>query len=133
MAHTHRAVLGTHQEIGIGVDVVHLQVELCLSLVVVHQGLQVGHQFVVHHVAVHGDGESFNTVLLHGLQILDATYLELIVVAIGKSGGATCGDVDGAALHEDASPLAPLLAEECQLARAFEILHGDEATSISPR
>ena len=130
-AHSHRAVLRTQQHIGLGLGIVNLKEELCLALIILHQRLDIIHQRFVYHRTVHDDGKLLQAVLLHGLEILHGADLEIEIVAVAVTGHTLRRNEDGAALYHDASPVAPVLTEERQLARAFEILDGDEAARLS--
>ena len=130
-AHSHRAVLRTQQHIGLGLGIVNLKEELSLALIILHQRLDIIHQRFVYHRTVHDDGKLLQAVLLHGLEILHGADLEVEIVAVAVTGYTLRRNEDGAALYHDASPVAPVLTEERQLARSFEILDGDEAARLS--
>ncbi len=116
MAHTHRMLTGTHQQIGIAVNIMYLEKELRLALVILQNGLQVADHRFIYRIALHIDGEAVDAVLLDRLQILHIAYLEIEIVGIAVTGNALGGNVDGAAFNHDAAPLAPVLAKESQLA-----------------
>ena len=82
MAHTHRMLTGTHQQIGIAVNIMYLEKELRLALVILQNGLQVADHRFIYRIALHIDGKAVDAVLLDRLQILYIAYLEIEIVGI---------------------------------------------------
>ena len=130
-AHAHRTLLSTQQDVGIALHIMNLQVELSLTLIVLYHRLQVVHQGLVYHIAIHNNGESLQSVFLHGLQIFHCADFEVQIVAVAITGHTFCRAVDGTSFHHNASPCTPILTKERQFARAFEILYGNEATRLA--
>ena len=130
-AHSHGPLLCTHQDIGIALRVMNLQEELRLSFIILYHRLQVVHKGFVYLSAIHNNGKTLQAVLLHGLQILHCAQFEVQIVGISIACHAFCRAVDGTSFHHDASPCTPILAKERQLARALEILNGNEAAWLA--
>ena len=105
--------------------------ELRMALIIVYQRLEVVHQRIINDRAVDGNRKLLQSVLLHGLQILHGAQFEVQIVGIAIACHAFCRAVDGTSFHHDASPCTPILAKERQLARALEILNGNEAAWLA--
>ena len=130
MAHIDATGLTAQQHMIDAARVAQLEEELGLAWVAVDDLIEVGHHLIVEQVGVHRDGNAVDSLLLHTLQILHVLHLEFHLVAVHEARLQFRRDIDGSTLCEHPVPTAPVLAEQGDLARALEVLDGDEATGL---
>jgi len=122
---------GMQQEPGVVLAVDDAEIELGLSRAVVHHCDDVVHHAVVEGLTVKRDGKRLYSVVLHRLHILHLRDANVHKVAGGIFLLELAFHVDDASLGEHATPRAPLLAKESQLARPLKVFDGHKATGLS--
>ena len=110
---------------------IHLDEEVCLARMRAYEGGQVCDHALVHRVSIHGDGDAVYPLFLDSAEKLYVADMEIHECACLVLLLAAGSDIHGASHIEHTLPVGPVLVEECYLARALEILDGDEAAGVA--